>query len=86
MGTSLEHYKEQDVEKLLKDINESSNSGFNLNTKDFLDDRNKDWIGKIAAYSKEKSTFYGVGAGHLGGENGILNLLKLAGYKIKAIE
>ena len=40
----------------------------------------------IEKISKEKSTFYAVGAGHLGGENGVLELLKKQGYTIKALK
>ena len=58
--------------------------------KDFEDilltKRNIDWISKIKDFSKTKSTFFAVGAGHLSGTNGILQLLKNEGYTIKAIE
>jgi uncharacterized protein len=82
----IEHYKQQDIDKLYDDINKSSMSGFNGYSKDFLDNRNIDWISKISKFSSEKSTFYGVGAGHLAGENGLLNLLKKAGFTITPIE
>jgi uncharacterized protein len=82
----IEHYKQQDIDKLYDDINKSSMSGFNGYSKDFLDNRNIDWISKISKFSSEKSTFYGVGAGHLAGENGVLNLLKKAGFTITPIE
>ena len=32
-----------------------------------------------------KPTFFAVGAGHLGGEKGVLNLLKKQGYTVKAV-
>lgn len=48
--------------------------------KRLLDDRNADWIPKIEEKSKDKKTFYAVGAGHLGGKQGVINLLKEAGY------
>lgn len=35
---------------------------------------------------KEKSTFFAVGAGHLGGMKGVINLLKKAGYKVTAVK
>jgi len=35
---------------------------------------------------KDKSTFFAVGAGHLGGPKGVINLLKSAGYKVKAVK
>lgn len=50
-----------------------------------LKDRNEAWIAKIGQFTKEKASFFGVGAAHLGGEEGILNLLQLAGYKISPV-
>lgn len=34
---------------------------------------------------KNKSTFIAVGAEHLAGEQGVINLLKKAGYKVKSV-
>ncbi|WGD35680.1 TraB/GumN family protein [Olleya sp. YS] len=51
----------------------------------FLDDRNNNWIPKFAEYSKEDAVFYAVGAGHLGGEQGVINLLKKAGYTVTPV-
>ena len=50
-----------------------------------LDERNKKWIPKIETMAKDQSVFFGVGAGHLGGEDGVLNLLKQAGYRLTPI-
>jgi uncharacterized protein YbaP (TraB family) len=51
-----------------------------------LDDRNKDWIPKIEKAIGEKSSFIAVGGGHLGGKNGVVNLLRAKGYKVEAIK
>lgn len=50
-----------------------------------LTNRNKSWIPKIVEASKKESTFYAVGAGHLSGENGVINLLRKAGYTVTPI-
>ena len=50
-----------------------------------LDDRNKKWIPKIVNYSIDQSVFYGVGAAHLAGENGLINLLVQEGYRVTPI-
>jgi hypothetical protein len=34
---------------------------------------------------QDKSCFVAVGAGHLGGENGLINLLKKQGYSVEPI-
>lgn len=50
-----------------------------------LDERNKTWVPKIEEAMKAKSVFVAVGAGHLGGELGMIQLLKDAGYSVEAI-
>lgn len=50
------------------------------------DDRNKDWMTKLPAIMKEQSTFIAVGAMHLPGENGLLQLLQRAGYTVKPLQ
>lgn len=35
---------------------------------------------------KIESTFFGVGAGHLGGPEGVISLLRSAGYTVTAIK
>ena len=50
-----------------------------------LVNRNKNWISKIGEYAKDQPTFFGVGAGHLAGKEGVINLLREAGYKVTAV-
>ena len=50
-----------------------------------LDQRNTKWIPVIEAKAKEKATFFGVGAGHLGGPQGVIALLKQAGYTVTPV-
>lgn len=52
----------------------------------FLDDRNKKWIPKIIDISKQKKAFIAVGAGHLGGPNGVIRLLQKEGYHVTPVE
>ena len=47
--------------------------------------RNADWVQKIPAIIADKSTLFVVGAGHLPGERGVLNLLREAGYTVEAV-
>lgn len=51
-----------------------------------LDNRNKDWIGKIKAFASEKPTLFAFGAGHLGGDKGLIELLKKEGYTVKPLK
>jgi uncharacterized protein YbaP (TraB family) len=50
-----------------------------------LDDRNEKWIPKIKEFSKSYAMFYAVGAGHLAGENGVINLLKREGFTVTPV-
>ncbi len=51
-----------------------------------LDKRNKNWIEDIEYLIEKDRTFIAVGMAHLGGENGILNLLKENGYELQRVE
>ncbi|MDX5420496.1 MAG: TraB/GumN family protein [Hymenobacteraceae bacterium] len=51
-----------------------------------MDDRNKAWMTKLPAIMKAQSTFIAVGALHLPGENGLLQLLQKAGYTVKPLQ
>lgn len=51
-----------------------------------LNTRNKNWIPLMKAAMQEKITFFAVGAGHLGGKKGVLNLLRQEGYTVKAFK
>lgn len=50
-----------------------------------IDDRNRDWVEKLPAIMNAAPTFVAVGAGHLPGENGLLNLLKKKGYTVEPV-
>ena len=51
-----------------------------------INHRNKDWAKKLPTIMKEAPTFIAVGALHLPGKEGLLNLLKQQGYKIEAVK
>ena len=51
-----------------------------------LDDRNNNWIPKIEKLIAKKRTFIAVGAGHLAGDQGVIELLKKKGYTLTPIE
>ena len=51
----------------------------------FNDNRNADWVRKMPAIMAAKPTFFAVGAGHLPGPKGVLQLLKNIGYTVEAV-
>ena len=51
-----------------------------------VDERNRDWMPMIEKYIKSEACFFAVGALHLPGKEGLINLLQKAGYKVKAVK
>lgn len=81
----VELYKKQDLNGLYKLISEDSSD-----MQDYEDvllvKRNKNWIPKISEMAAVQPTFFAVGAGHLPGKYGVINLLKEAGYTLTPIK
>ena len=51
-----------------------------------IDVRNRNWIPKIEGYLRSGKTYFVVvGAGHMGGPNGLLAMLRARGYKIEQL-
>jgi hypothetical protein len=57
---------------------------------DFLDlllyNRNANWVKKMPQIMQEKQTIFAVGAGHLGGQKGVITLLIKAGYQLRPMK
>ena len=77
-------YKTEDIEALYATSGEFFGYDKDLQSK-LLDDRNQNWIPQIGEFSKDNEVFYAVGAAHLGGEQGVINLLKEAGYCVTPV-
>lgn len=77
-------YKTQNLSQLdsLMTVSPSLQSG---DRAIMLDNRNARWVDRMAKFMKENQTFFAVGAGHLPGKNGILHLLRQAGYTVEAV-
>lgn len=78
-------YKTQDVEKLFDATKSQMEEDKEFHIR-LLDERNAEWIPKLATAFKEKPTFVAVGAGHLGGKNGVLQLLRKKGYRVTPVK
>ena len=79
----LDAYLRQDLIGLGNLMNDAELSPeFNEN---LLLQRNRNWIPIISKLISEKPTFIAVGAGHLPGEKGVLNLLREAGYTVTPV-
>ena len=77
----VEVYRSQDLEALYQVFKKYPE--YVKYEEELLTNRNKDWIGKISDIISEKPSFIAVGAGHLGSDNGVIHLLKKAGYNVK---
>lgn len=80
----IETYSSKDIERMVEMVGESPEY---KNYQDImLDNRNSKWIAPMKAMMEEGKMFFAVGAGHLGGEKGLLSLLKKEGYNISLLE
>lgn len=78
-------YLNQDIDSMY--IVSTDNMGdMNAMESTLLTDRNKNWIPKIEAYIQERKCFIAVGAGHLGGPEGLIRLLEERGYILTPIQ
>ncbi len=77
-------YKNQELPELYRMITASENMGASMGP--VLDDRNKRWIPRMAVKMSASSVFFAVGAGHLAGDVGVINLLRKAGYTVEPIK
>lgn len=81
----FEAYRLKDVDAMQKMTMESGNKITSDYQEVLLNQRNENWIPKIESIIREKPTFFGVGAGHLGGEKGVIALLRKKGYQVEAV-
>ena len=81
----LELYLDEDVDGLYKMFGDFYDDDATMMS-NLLDNRNKNWIPKLVEELKEGQRFIGIGAGHLGGESGIINLLRQQGFEVTVVE
>lgn len=78
-------YKEQDLEKLGKMISKTDDGMMQYQDL-LLNNRNRNWVEKLKTIMPETSVVVAVGAGHLPGEQGVIKLLRKAGYTVTPVE
>lgn len=78
-------YTNQNLNALYKMIT-SSGGIISEEQNKFLDNRNKNWIPKIIHEISKHKTFIAVGAGHLDGQQGVIQLLINKGYTLTPIQ
>ena len=89
MKTLTEAYFAQDIAKLLEVTEEKLGNKCDSTPEEdeaLIYGRNADWAEKMPAIMGGKSTLFVVGAAHLPGERGVLELLKKKGYAVEAVK
>ena len=87
LANLLMAYKAQDLAGMIKQMKESKyDGGLDDFEADLLDKRNQNWIPVIEKAAKDKPTLFAFGAGHLGGDKGVIKLLRDRGYLVKGVK
>ena len=82
--TMLNVYKSQQLNEIENLFNKSE-LGLEEHQDILLDSRNKNWVGQLKNIMKTTSVFVAVGAGHLVGKAGLIELLRKEGYTLKPL-
>lgn len=83
MAAMVDAYLSEDLDRLLTFMKEDPQ--FEDHFEVLLDDRNVNWVAPIREQIHAQSTFIAVGAGHLPGDMGVIELLREAGYEVEAV-
>lgn len=83
--TIVQVYQFQQIDKFEALFNEPE-FGIKDGLDILLDQRNKNWVGQLKKIMPEMNVFVAVGAGHLVGKNGLIELLKNEGYTLRPID
>lgn len=86
MDTMIKYYVEGNLDKLLEMTtkDEGDEEMAKIFNDIFLVKRNYNMADRAEPYIKKGSTFIAIGAAHLPGEEGVINLLRKKGYKVIA--
>ncbi len=81
----MKAYKDQDLKKLGEMVSKTD-QGMMQYEDVLLNNRNRNWVIKLKTLLKDKSLVIAVGAGHLPGDKGVINLLRKEGYTVSPVE
>lgn len=79
----IELYLKADLKRLHEMMVEEENNGFE--TDELLDKRNVRMADRISEMARDNAVFAAVGAGHLPGNQGVIELLRQKGYTLKPL-
>lgn len=75
-------YQAQDINRMITFMSEEEDGGIEGFEDVLLYTRNKNWIPVMSEMMMGNQYFFAVGAGHLGGRDGVIDLLKKEGYRL----
>jgi uncharacterized protein len=81
----VDMYRKQEINNM-DSLMEQSDPGMMQYMDVLLYDRNKRWASQIPEQMFNMPTLFAVGAGHLGGDKGVINLLKQQGFILKPLD
>ena len=80
----VEVYRQQNLNKMQELTTDE------VGMQDYLDlllfNRNRNWVKKMPSIMQQGTVLFAVGAGHLGGAKGVIQLLQQAGYTVRPME
>lgn len=85
LNEMMSAYMSQDLQKL-EDLMKKTDMGIGNFTEVLLYNRNRNWVAKMKDILPGKTLLIAVGAGHLPGDQGVISLLRKAGYTVTPIE
>jgi len=77
----VEVYKRQDLKKM-DELVHKSDPGMDQYMDLLLYGRNRSWVQQMPTLMAGRSLLFAVGAGHLPGDQGVINLLRKKGFKV----
>lgn len=83
-GKMVEVYKNQDIAEMIR--MSAADEDYGDYEEVMLKRRNANWIPVMAAAMEEKPSFFAVGAAHLGGDYGVISLLRKKGYTVTPVK
>lgn len=77
-------YLQRDIDSLQQFI--TSSGGNEMFTTEMINKRNANWIPVMRSAMQARPSFFAVGAGHLGGTEGLISLLRKEGYRVTPVK
>lgn len=84
MAELITAFRQQDIE-YLHDLSKRQESGLANHLDILLYERNEKWVACFETEASKHSTLFAVGAAHLGGAKGVINLLRTLGYSLRPL-